>query len=74
MFEASLVVVLNDIHEVENNFENSMRGVSSFPVIAMLSRLNFCSNPPLSAIRESFNERLFCFVRVEKTGFERFVQ
>jgi hypothetical protein len=31
------------------------------------------SNPPLSANRESFNERLFCFVRIEKTGFERFV-
>ena len=26
-----------------------MRGVSSFPVIAMLSGLNFYSNPPLSA-------------------------
>ena len=23
--------------------------------------------------QESFNERLFCFVRGEKTGFERFV-
>ena len=38
-----------------------MRGVSSFPVIAMLSSLNFYSNPPLSANRESFDERLFSF-------------
>ena len=34
---------------VENNYENSTRGVSSFPVFSMLSGLNFYSNPPLSA-------------------------